>query len=200
MEHAGDQLLAGTALTLDHHRTVAVGDLLHELQHLLHRLADADQLLQPILIPDGLPQQVVFLPQPVKLRRLSHHHRDGLEIKGFGNELKGPGLHGPHRGFDRPEPGHHDGNDFGILLGQPVDDLQPVDIGQLQVRHHDMDDRLSRGLNRRVAVLGHGHAVAFLQQQLLQNRPDGRIVLDNQYVDRVHTHNIWNPKCVAGLE
>ena len=61
MDGAGDQLLAGARLAVDHHRGVGGGDELHLPQRLLDRSAVADDAVRIELDADLFLQVSVFL-------------------------------------------------------------------------------------------------------------------------------------------
>ena len=56
MQRARDQFLAGAAFALDQNRAVGVGDLVDQIVNLLHLLARADDVLEPVFVLELLPQ------------------------------------------------------------------------------------------------------------------------------------------------
>ena len=134
VDRAGDQLLAGAALAADQHGGVAVGDLLDEPVHLLHRVALADHVVhvEPRLELASQPDVFVAQRRPLRLDHLVQLDRLG-----------------DHRGDDveQPQPGVEIIRPAGLLI-----DAQRPDGLALQLdRHAEKRDFLAP---RRIAGLG----------------------------------------------
>ena len=113
VDGVGDEVLARAALAADQHGRVAVGHLLDQPVHLLHRVARADHVvhgesrLQLPPQPDVLvaQQRPLGLHELVQLDRLGDHRGDDVEQTQAGVEIVAPGPPaGPRSGPRRSCP------------------------------------------------------------------------------------------------
>ena len=108
VNRAGDDLLAGAALAQDQHRGVGLGHVLDQLQHLPHRRAVADDLVDGHQLVDRLAELRVLLAEPPLLQGPQDQMAEFVGIDRLGDVVEGALLQGPHRRVDRGEGGDHD--------------------------------------------------------------------------------------------
>ncbi len=107
-----DEFLAGAGLALDQHGAVHRRDQLEALEHLLHRAALADDVVEAVAIAQLRPQFGVLLPQARLVDGGRQHARQLRQLHRLDEEVDGAALDGRHGFFDTAEPGHHDRDDF----------------------------------------------------------------------------------------
>ena len=143
MERAGGEFLAGAHVAGDQHAAVGRRDLLERLAQLAHRRGVAEQFgigsgatLQFLVLalePRGFERPADDQDQPVGLERL-------LDI------VIGAALDGRDGGFDIAVARDDDDRQFGMLLLDDVEEIEPVELRSLQP---DVEDRSATGGGRR---------------------------------------------------
>ena len=179
MEHPRHQFFARSAFPLNQDGAVAVGDFLHKIQYLLHRFADADQLLQAVLLAHGFPEKLIFLAESLKLDRFFHHHHDGIGIERLRHKIEGAGFHRLDRTLNGPESCHDDRNDFRVDPRHSLNDFEPVKIRQLEVCHQNLNGILFDDLHARRGIGGDRDGIPFRRQRLLQDVTHGLVVIND---------------------
>ena len=108
VEGVGDHLLADPALPGYQDRSPAGGDLLHDFEDLLHRLALADDVGELVPLLQLLLQSPVLEHQLPGRESPLDQQREAIHVHGLGQIVVGAVLHGGNRVFYRPVPGQDD--------------------------------------------------------------------------------------------
>ena len=135
---ASNQFLAGAALAGDQRRGIRAGQLADHLEHLLHRLAAADNA------------QVVILRLEQRLARDNLFHV-ASRLECVGDDLLELGhvkrleqivvraeFHRLDRGLRRAKGGHHDHRQLSVVLPDAPQRLQPGDAAHANVHQHEI--------------------------------------------------------------
>ena len=181
VDRVGDQLLAGAVLALDQDVGVAAGHALHQLEHLVHLLALADDVAEAELVLDLLLQQQVLAEQVAPLDRALELGEQGVGVDRLLGELEGARLHRLDRLLHRAVTGDDDDLGVGMRLLEPAQQLEPVDVGQHHVGDDDvglpgLEDLLAARADHRGPDL-----VALVLEQDLQPLDDRRLVVDREH-------------------
>jgi hypothetical protein len=152
----GNHLLAGTRLALDQHRRVGQGDVVDQLEDVVHPRALAEHVGEAVLALEPLTKLgQLGLGGPL-LQGTLHDEAQVLRVGRLGEEVVGPHLHRLHGLFDAAVAGRDDDGGGQPPLLNLFDELHPADVRHLEVR----DDDAERALFERLQGLGAvGHRV-----------------------------------------
>ena len=154
VDGAGHHLLAGAALSGDHHARFGGGDLLHQLHCPAHGRRIAHQPDAGVDLPEA-PAQHMHLVQ--RLLLLQGPLEDDLEtgrIQRLLDEVEDAFANRLHRRVDGSLAGDDDDGSVGLLLAQRPDERQPVEFRHHQVADDHVRMHLGGDLQGRVAVSG----------------------------------------------
>ena len=186
VEGAGHQLLAGAALAGDEHGGGRVG---HRVDHPLH-LADgrrgAHQAVrrQPLALAELVLQLPVAVPQGLALGRLGHRAGHDLDVvEGLGEVVVGAALDRLERRLHGGVAGHHDDLDLRPAVLHRVEELEPGELGHLDVEEGDVEVLGGQLLGGRDGRVEPHHVVPLLLEQGLQGPQQGRLVVHDQHAD-----------------
>ena len=145
------------------------------------------ELLDLALEPRGFQRAFGHQHQPVGLERLL-------------DEIVGAVLDGGDRGFDVAVAGDHHHRQFGMLLLDGVEQLQPVELAALQPDIEEHQVRLARHDSRKriVAVARGARVIALVLQNPGHQIADIGLVVDNQNI-RGHAHYPFTLVCFSGV-
>ena len=201
VDRAGEELLAGPALTLEQHGGVGRG---HPLRLGLHR-ADRRRLpddRRHRARPAVLEQERLALPR-APLDRARDEKAEKVRLDRLGDEVLGAALHRVHGGLDRAERGHHDHRKGGVEGSRRVEDGEPVRAGEAPVGQDEID-RLAR--LQELDRLGPGgdppDVEIFGPKHLLEHRAQGVLVFDDEdprHVLRVQTPTARRKSCATAF-
>ena len=105
--------------------------------------------------------------------------RDVVEVERLVGEVVGADLHRLDRGVHRGVGGQQDDDDVGVVLLDPAQHGDAVDVGQLVVEQHEID-AVGDALERLLAGRRLHHVVPVGPQALDQRPADQRLVVDDQ--------------------
>ncbi len=181
VDRVGDELLAGPVFAFDEDVRVAAGDVLDELEQILHPLALADDVRELELVLELLFQLQVLGLQVLPLNRLPEQGQDPVGFDRLLEEVGGARLDRIHRLRNRAVAGDDDHFDVGLQLLEPLEQVESVHVRQ----HHIGDYRIrSPGLEDLVAPRtneGRPHLVALMLEQDLQPLGHRRLVVNHEH-------------------
>ncbi len=134
----GDQLLAGAALSLDEDCCLAVRHLCNELEHILHDLALADDLLESITLFQFFAEPFHLIAKLAILQGLAYNKKDIIFPKRFGQVIKCACFHGLNRGFNSPISRNYDKRHIRISCLDLLQQVHPVKVGHHKIRDHQV--------------------------------------------------------------
>ncbi len=130
MDGAGDEVFANPAFAAQQNGGVGGRDAFDGGEHLLHFGTDGDDIGVAVLLPKGFAKRPIFLAQAGVIELLVHHHAHLGEREWLEDVVAGAGFHGFNRCFNRPEGGHDDDGQRGILLLGVLQKFEPADAGE----------------------------------------------------------------------
>ena len=180
VQRARDQFLAGAGLAGDHHRQIGLHQARERAVDLLHRGRTADER-------HALDLLDVRLARRAGLRLAQRAPDDGdqfLQVEGLGQIVIGAAFGRLDGGHERVLRAHDDDRQVRPQLLDARQEFEGV-----FVRHDDVgDDEVALpGLHptpERRGVSGDAHLIAGARQRLVQNSPDGRVVVGNKNIAR----------------
>ena len=186
VDEAGDELLAGAALPGDEDARVGRGDLVDELEDLLHRPAPGRDEGRLGRLEARL-QLAVLGEERVALGRLLHEARDRLGVERLDDVVVGAVLERLDGRLDRCVGRHDDDGRLGGGLADLAEDLETVHPGHLDVDEEDLR-RLARERRERLAAARRGEdVVPLLLEPERERAPQvGLVVDDHQLHGRGH--------------
>ena len=137
------------------------------------------------------PEQDVLCGNARRVERALDEHQQVLRVKGLGQEVIGPFLHGPDRRLDGPEGGHDDDRQERILLLHGLQHFEAVLFRQLEVGEHKADALVRELLDALCAVMGGNDLIPLTLKGLLQHGEHAVFVFYDE--DRVHSSNKFTP-------
>ena len=132
MDGPREELLARAALAVDQDRGVRRRHLLDLGRDLLELAALADDLRQAELVGELLLEQDVLRGHAGGVERSLDQHQQMVRVKGLGQKIIGPLLHGLDRGLDRAEGGHHDDRQERVSSFTALSTSKPSFFGSLR--------------------------------------------------------------------
>ena len=211
VDRAGHQVLAGAGLAGDQHGGVRLGHLLHHLEHLVHRRARADDLVEGVATLDLAPQREVLRAQPlvglrerggeldvlgrqlVGLERALHVEAHLVGLPGLLDvAVDAPFVDAAHQRADVGVARQQHADGARIALDRLLEELDPADAGQDLIRD---DQRDVLALEDREPVLPprrREDPVVGSEGQL-EGFEDGGLVVDDQDAVRVPTGRSARP-------
>ncbi len=179
VQGVGDQLLAGTALTVDQHRDAGARQATDGAEHLLHRRCLTDDFgsgggfLLTRLALGALLLEVIL--------GAAHQGHRFIDVERFGQVLEGAALVGVDRAVEIRVGGHDDDGQIGLTAVDLLQQTQAVDA-----RHPDIgEDHIGRAQLKGVQqgfAIGKALAVeAFAAESALQHPADRTVVIDDPH-------------------
>ena len=138
VDGVGDQFLARAVLALDEDVRLARRDALDELEQILHLLALADDVVEPVPIVQPLFQLLVLVEERLLLDGLLELVEQAFGVDRLLQEIERAGLDRLDGPRDVALAGDDDDFRFRIELLELAHELDPVDVGE----HHIGDDRV----------------------------------------------------------
>ena len=187
VDRLGHQLLAGAALAQDQDVALGRRGELDQVVDLLHRLALADQVVEPEALAELLLQVPVLGGEPPLVQPLADGEHHLFVLERLGDVVEGPLAHRLDGALDRGEGGDHHHHQVGIAPADLAQHLHAVHAGEHEVEEDEVDllplqDRqpllAGGGGERRVPLLADEHG-----QDVLENL----FVVDDQDVHAVVT-------------
>src|SRR5215211_8028510 len=169
--------LAGPALTQDKHRRIRLRHLAGRSQHRLHLGALRHQLGGELL-----NQPRVARLRPALLRQPPDPHPQLVERKGFGQVVRGSGLHCLHRAVSGAERRHHHDFRRHLLAARGAQDGQPVHLRHAEVRHHHIEAARRQSHQSFSTTAGAVHLVPVALECLAHDPSELRLVVDHQHL------------------
>src|SRR5712692_6974459 len=161
----GDEFLAGPALTLQKYRGTAGRDLRHQVEDLQHGLALAHNVLEVVALLESALELNVFFLRPVAGHGSTHVGQQFFVVPGLLDEVGRARLHRLYRIFNRAVGGNHDDGELWVVSAKFGKQVNPVAIGQRQVKQHQVERPVSNARHALFAAGGGFHLVALQLQQ-----------------------------------
>src|SRR5260370_17792640 len=179
VEHARNPAFTRPALTgQEHRRALARGEEFDLAPELGDGGRDAERL-EPLVLVLARPQQRVLARQADPL---THPRRGGgekVEVHGLREKGLGTELHRPHRGLDIALPREQD--DRAALGADPLEHLEPVEVGQVEGEDREVGARPPEGLEPLLRRARPAHLVPERVEVLAQHAQYVRVVVDQQH-------------------
>ncbi len=180
VQRSGHELLAGPALARDEHRRIGLGHPANDVEHLLHRRALADHLVDRPQLADGAAEALHLLPQLAGAQRPLEGDDQLVGLERLRHEVVGARADRLHGRLDAREGGH---DDHGRVLAQRHDLAAQVDAAHpahADVAEHDAEVGLAQlpqgGFRGRLG----GYLVVPLLELETQHLQHARVVVDDQ--------------------
>ena len=141
MDRLGDELLAGSALARDEHARPCRGDLLDDVEHLLHRGARPDDVVEAQAILEAGAELGRLVPQAAAVERSPQDEYQLVDLQRLGQVVLRPLLHRPYGRLDLRERGHEHDDELRVGLPRAPQQLDAVHAGHAQVRDEDVGGR-----------------------------------------------------------
>ncbi len=180
MERLGDQLLAGSALSLDEDGGAGGSNLRHQVEDAQHRLAFADDIFKVVALLQRAFELNILFFRAVPRDRGADIGQKLFIVPGLLDEVLRPAIHGVDHVADRSIGGDHDDRQVGLALPDAGQDLQAVLARQSQIQQ---DQVVGSGIDASepgLTLRGRVHHIAFEQEQRLQRFANRRFVVDDQ--------------------
>ena len=177
VQRAGDQLLAGAALAVDHHGEVGRREPGDGAIDLLHRHRPPDQR-QPVLGVALLARRRRCRQR--RLQRAPDHGQQLLQVERLGQILERAALGRLDRGDQRRLRAHHDHPQLGAHPLDARDQVEPVLVGHHHVGDHQVALAVLDPAPERGRIRGGAHLIAGAAQRLGEHGADRAVVVGNQ--------------------
>ena len=164
VDGARHPFLAGARLAGHEHRAVGARDLLDQLEDGEHLLAAADDVRELVRRAERALQQHVLLPQLALLERVADLDLQLVDVERLAEVVVGAQPHGFDGGVGRRERRDHDAEHVLIDPLGGAKHLDAAHVGHLDVGDQQIEAAALELLDRRAAVLGQRHVVAFAAQ------------------------------------
>src|SRR5262245_1523953 len=180
VDRVGDQLLAGAVLPLNQDIGVAAGYAFHQLEHLVHLLALADDVAEAELPFHLHLEEGVLVDEIPALDGPLEHGQQRIGLDRLLDEAVRAPLHRLDGLRHAAVAGDDDDFRVGVRLLELPQQLQPVDVGQHHVRDDNvglpgLEDLLAPRTDHRSADL-----IPLMLEQNLQPLDHGRLVIDGE--------------------
>jgi hypothetical protein len=178
VDGSGDELLAGSALSVNEDRGVGGGCLEDVLPKLLHQGVLADEFIALFRL---FPQVEAFPAESVLVEGVSDAEENPVTVEGFFQEFESAELGGLHGRLNGALPGDHD--HLGSIRTLPYlgQDFQSVPAGHLDIKEDKLDvDRLFDERKRRLAVAGFEELISLVLKDHLEGLADIFLIVDDQ--------------------
>ena len=187
VEVTGEGLATAAGLAGDQDPGVVLGDALDLFPQALHGRAAADGLMGD----DGaafeanvLADQLVGLQGALRGQQQFGHGQRLFE------EVVGPQPGRLHRRLHGAMTGHHDHRaGQALVLGPLLEETDAIQIGHPDVQENQVGSALAQRAAGGATVLGGGHRVALVLQNLLDQAADVGLVIDHQNVGCTHARS-----------
>ncbi len=182
MHVAGKCTAPGSRLAADQYRSFVPGELLHALAQTLHQLAASHGCSQ---------RRQQFTGRLRLLARRIECPFDGAqqfcERQRLLDEIERAEPCCLHRRIDGAVPGHDDDRTVQIAVFRPfAQQRDAVGIGHPDIEQDQIELRCGPRVTSGTGVAGNRHAVAFVRQDVLNQRPNVGLVVDYQYLGICH--------------
>ena len=123
-------------------------------------------------------------PQPRILQRPLGDQQQTIGLERLLDEVVSAALDRGNRGFDIAVTGNHHDRQFGMILLEPIQQLQPVEAAALQpdVEEDEIGPPRDDGSQRLIAVARRAGSVTFVLQDARDQFADVRFVVDDQNI------------------
>jgi hypothetical protein len=138
VQHARDELFAGSALASYERRRPRRGHAAYQIAHLLHLRRGADQLRIGRSVPAGVPRY---------LERSIHYEQNVLALERLQEEVGGPASHRVHGERDRAMRRENDDRHV-RSLANPIEQREPVHGRHAEVGDAKVETSLRKGRQR----------------------------------------------------
>ena len=180
VDGAGDEVFANSAFAAEQNGGVGGRNAFDGGQHLLHLGADGDDVGMAVLLSEGFAQRAILLAQAGVVEFLAHHHAHFGERERLEDVVAGAGLHRLDRGFNRPERGHDDDGQRGILLLGGLQKFEPADAGKFEVGENEVNGFGGEQLQSSFGVAGGERFEAVVAEVQLQQPAHLGFVFDDE--------------------
>ncbi len=184
MDGTRDEVFAHPALAAQQHSGVGGRDAFDGGQHLLHFRTDGDDVGMAVLLSKGFAKRAILLAQAGVIEFLVHHHSHFGERERLEHVVAGAGFHRLNRCFHRPERGHDDDGQRGILLFGGVQKFEPADPRKFEVGEHEVNGFGGEQLQPSLGVAGGERFEAVVAQVQFEQASHLGLVFDDE--DRRH--------------
>ena len=184
MDGLRDQTLASARFAGQQNRAVRAGDGLDHLEDLEHRFASADHVRKLVREAERPLQQHVLLPQLAVLDLLAHFHLEQIDVERLAQVVARAETHRFDGGVGRRERRDHDAEDVLIDLLRGAQHVDAAQIGHLDVRDQQIDRLALEQIDRRAAVVGEQHFVAFAPQHDREELPHRPLIVHDENARR----------------
>jgi hypothetical protein len=176
----GDQLLAGAALPDDEDAGIGWGHGLDDGEDLPHLLRLPDHVLVLGEALELLLELEVGGADVVLLQRLGDQGLEALQVQGLGQIVVCAVAHGLHGRVHRRLARDHDELALDAALAHPGEQLEPVQLGHLEVGQDQTVPARLELFPRLLPIGGHLGGVAVLGEDHLQSFRDVLLVVGDQ--------------------
>ena len=152
VRRAGDQLLAGARFAADEHRRVALGHLLHDVEHVLERRARSDDLVEFVDVLLRAAEVLELVLHALHFERLLDLDLHLLDLERLLHVVERADLHRLDRRVHRSERRHQDDRRRRVQRARRAQDVHAVAAAHLQIAEDDVEVVVVQTLDRGVAV------------------------------------------------
>src|SRR5205823_4173813 len=177
MDRARQHFLAGTALTEQQHRTLALRSPARLIDERAQRGARTDQRLAT---GHRRAQSPIFLAELVALERLLNRYLDEARLKRLRQEVERSAPHRLHGLLDRGERGDDDHRRRYALLAETIEHGEAVGARQIEIKKHDIRGVVRRNFESLQTVGFLDDFVSVRGEAVGEDRADVSIVVDDQ--------------------
>ncbi len=183
VDGAGDQLLARARFAADEHGRVALGHLLHDVEHALHRRARPDDAVEVVAILLRVAEVLDLVLEALHLERLVDLDLHLLDFERLEHVVERADLHRFDRGVDRAERRHQDHGRRRVQRARRPEHVHAVAAAHLEVAQHDVEVVVVEPFDRGVAVAGFLDLVPGFGQPAHEPAPQRVVIVGNRYLD-----------------
>jgi len=180
VNHLGDQLLTGAALSLDQDRRAVLRDDADRFEDLAHLFPGPDDVPHLEVAGRFHQQAIDLLFHFAGFQRLFYGHVQLVDVHRFVDVVESPALHGADRRIHIMMGGNHDHLDVLFVLAQILQNGESVHIGKPDVEDH----HIRRCFDKSVEPLGAGrgghHLIALFGEIQFKRLADGTVVIDHE--------------------
>ena len=181
VDRSSGEVLSGSALAdHQHRRGRALRELVQHPSQLTDRFGASDDSV--VRLPAAQPAHLAA--QAGGLQGALGDHGDLVDVEGLGEEVEGADLHRVDRPTDGRERRQQNDRDVGVVVLEPLQHLQPVDVRQAVVEEDQVEGVSGEGLDR---FLTGGHAdrpMALGLHPLGEGPTDQLLIVDDEDRDR----------------
>ena len=194
VQRAGDELLAGPALSVQENGRLEVGDLADHREDLLHGGRVGDEPTEP---PTGRRGGLDLGLKTAKLLDAPQPKEHLFKAGALLDEVHGPALQGVEGRVEIRVRGHEHEVDGDAPGGQRVEQLYAGKLGHDEVAEHDVEGALKDGRERGFPVFGRADLIPGAPQVQLHRQANVHLVVDDEHSTVGHGASI-RPDTTAG--